>query len=109
MAELLSARVKDSAWCSCDRIALGICPSLAVALQAVWTVRMSVEKNGDGARIDVCGNDRSVWGEGPQKRSFDFRNYSAILFCPFFDVVGVCLCEILPCFCMVVNLEKSSF
>ena len=62
MAELLSARVKDSAWCSCDRIALGICPSLAVALQAVWTVRMSVEKmetaleSMSAGMIEVYGN-----------------------------------------------------
>ena len=56
-----------------------------------------------------CDSDRSVWGEESQKRSFDFRDFSAILFCPLFDVVGVCLCEILPFFCMAVNLEKSSF
>ncbi len=45
----------------------------------------------------------------PSQNGGKLWNYSAILICPFFDVVGVCLCEILPCFCMVVNLEKSSF
>ncbi len=56
-----------------------------------------------------CKNGLSVWEDESQRRSFDFRCFGAILFCQFFDVVDVCLCEILPCFCLVVNLERSSF
>ncbi len=72
MAELLSARVKDSACCSCDRIALGICPSLAVALQAMWTVRMSVEKM-ETALASMSVGMIEVYGER------DLKNVHSIL------------------------------